>query len=1430
MTPDSPHWKQITPSDYPWEREALAFVKERLPDHEPYRAWANFEFIADDASINEVDLLLLTKKGFYLVEIKSRPGRVEGDAGTWVWYADGRPACFDDNPLLLANRKAKKLMSLLRRQKSAKSVELPFLAAVVFLSHESNTNHLPANLTPVVFLRDQPATRTAEEKHGIITGLTRWTDATAPRRPIDKPIAKALTRAMEEAGIRPSKRMRRIGDYELESLLFECADYQDWKAHHVALEKDFCRVRVYAVDRSGGENERTRVTQLAKREYQILSGISHDGILKARLYTESERGPALFFEYSPDWQRLDHYLAERGQRLDAGQALGILRKIAEAVQYAHEKRLVHRALSPQSILVVDPSAAEPQLRIFNWQTGARATLATRMSSLGMTGTSHVGAMVDSASAVYMAPEAMADRVGADEQLDVFSLGALAYHVFTGKPPAATYLELHDKLRKDGGLRVSAVLDGAPESLDMLVQFATHPDVTARLDSADDFLKELEKVEEELTTPDQPDDLVLDPTTAKPGDQLAHGLLVKRRLGKGSSAVALLVERDGKEFVLKIASTPDDSERLREEGEVLAKLRHQSIVALEATLVFGERVGLLLQKAGDETLAQRLREEGRLHLDLLERFGEDLLQVIDWLEQKGVAHRDIKPENLGVASLGRGDRLHLVLFDFSLAKTPADNIRAGTVPYLDPFLTLRKPPRWDTHAERFAAAMTLHEMATGQLPRWGDGTSDPALLNVEAAIDTESFEPSLRDTMTAFLAKALRRNYKERFDNAQEMLSAWREIFVRAGEPANRAATADETTQPAPATDISPTTPLVLLGLSTRAMNALDRVGAATVQDLLRTPIAALSHMRGVGNKTRKELAQRFRDLADRFPEIVANATPQTAPEEEAEGIADAATLSVDALAAVLVPAKRASRSDPGAEIERCFLRLNPNEADAPEWPGQSDVARDVGVTRARIGQVLTKARARWRKTAAVTALREEIVSVLEQQAGVMTADELAQAIRTRRGSAQPDILARRHAAAAVRAAIETERDAASPRWIVRRSYGSGRMLIARDDIDAQGRARIDGQKLADWAERLGEHADELATADPLLSPDRIVEALQAIKPPAGHQTPDPNRLRQLAVATSASAALSSRLEIYPRGLDAARAVRLAVGALAGAAELTPEKIQQRVSGRYPAAAPLPPRPELDLLIAEAGSQLQWNSSAGAGRGAYTVRYRDFTTIISGTSYASTPRITLARQNFTPLSDEAIEAAEFESRLRYSLDQEHFLAIMVQPQCMLLAEAALEFRFPVTLQSIDALLISAMHESAKQSGADWNVVLRADGTPPTQRSSSTDWANLSRLVVAALQKVERQIAESRQAVLLSRPGLLARYDQLGWVNTLRERAGRDGVPAIWMLLASDDQKDRPVVDGKPVPLFSTAHWTRLPEAWLSARGARPVEVTGTGATA
>ena len=69
------NWTTVAESKYPWEQDALNFVRQRFPSHEPYRAWSNFEFIAGDGSVNEVDLLIFGPMGFFLVEIKSRPGQ-----------------------------------------------------------------------------------------------------------------------------------------------------------------------------------------------------------------------------------------------------------------------------------------------------------------------------------------------------------------------------------------------------------------------------------------------------------------------------------------------------------------------------------------------------------------------------------------------------------------------------------------------------------------------------------------------------------------------------------------------------------------------------------------------------------------------------------------------------------------------------------------------------------------------------------------------------------------------------------------------------------------------------------------------------------------------------------------------------------------------------------------------------------------------------------------------------------------------------------------------------------------------------------------------------------------------------------------------------------------------------------------------------------
>jgi Nuclease-related domain len=102
-------WKRVTESAFPWEAEALEYIRAALPDCDPYCGWTNFSFVADDGTVNEVDALVATPRGLFLVEIKSDEGALHGDRGTWTYHkANGRRKTVD-NPLLNAERKCKKL-------------------------------------------------------------------------------------------------------------------------------------------------------------------------------------------------------------------------------------------------------------------------------------------------------------------------------------------------------------------------------------------------------------------------------------------------------------------------------------------------------------------------------------------------------------------------------------------------------------------------------------------------------------------------------------------------------------------------------------------------------------------------------------------------------------------------------------------------------------------------------------------------------------------------------------------------------------------------------------------------------------------------------------------------------------------------------------------------------------------------------------------------------------------------------------------------------------------------------------------------------------------------------------------------------------------------------------------------------------------------
>lgn len=1387
------HWKVIARSEHAWEREALDFVRERLPDIETYRAWSNFEFTADDGSINEVDLLVFTPQGFFLVEIKSNPGQLSGDAYSWTWRHQGKTKVVD-SPLFLANQKAKKLAQLIQRQRAFAKDRVPFLDPLVFCSAEGVDCRLQGNARFHVCFRDTPS------QPGIISALQRRACpglSERPRGTFDRPMARAVSRAMDEIGIKPSQRSRRVGDYELINLLDEGPGYQDFLGKHVALADTMRRIRIYLAESETSSEERKTIERAAEREFHLLQVLEHRGILRAMEFTNHELGPAITFQHFPDAIRLDHFLIQQKNKLTDDLRLNLIRQIAETVRFAHEKHVVHRALSPRAILVANAEGTDPRAIITNWQLGYRQAAAGQTAiTRPVTATVHVSDLVEEISKVFMAPEALHDVDSLGEHQDVFSLGAICYLLFAGEPPAESTLALAEKLRTHRGLRLSAVLNGAPERLDQLVQYSTNPDVTDRLDSADDFLSELEGVEDELTTPTNL--LVGDPTQAKPKDILPGGYAVLRKLGTGSTAVALAVEKGGREFVLKVAVDTDHNDRVRDEGEVLQKLDDPRIVHCHEIISLGDRTAIVLDRAGESTLAQRIRQEGRLSLDLLERFGADLLEAVIVLERVGIAHRDIKPDNIGVSMVGRGDALHLVLFDFSLSRCSPENIRAGTPGFLDPFLPLRERKRWDLQAERFSAAVTLYQMATGVMPTWSGG-SDPLLVDTEVTIDAERFDPNLREQLGQFFATGLRRSARERFDNARAMLDSWQAIFRTATATQTSTGEGEEIDNKELLATATADTNVSELGLGAAAADALDRINVIKVRDLLKVQGRRLARMRGVGNKTRKRILIAKQELRKQV-EITSDASEFLTTDDDTSTY-DSATpreqLSVDVLAKKILRAKAKSRNDTENTAIEALLGID--ERLDQIWPSQGDVASLAEVTRGRISQILGDAVTRWKKEPAITAVRDQIASFLEANGDVMSVREIGQAIVDARGCIEDEPRRSRLGLLVTRAAVETEIARGETRYVLHRAGAN--VLVAFD------------MPMADYAAELGRKADEIAKQDPLIPPVRVVEMLREIAIPPESEPISDARLVRLAAAASQNAAVSSRQELYPREMDAARTIKLSQGALVGARALKIDQIRQRVESRYPLSASLPGRPLLDKLLADTGLELVWNPEYTGG-GAYVSTARN---VLSITDASGTPSRFPTYQRTTPtapfkpaqIAPEVAEARRFEERLLYAERAGSYLALTVKPNLYERARQELLTRFDVRPLDLERTFIDALRKAADEVGADWDVVVRADAAAP----NSADWRNLNQLIAGkVIPRVEEAIIHGDKTVVVYYLNWLARYDQVVIFSRIQQAVQEGRVHGTWLLIPGSPQTEMPLLDGKAVPVITQNQWAAVPESW------------------
>ena len=808
-----------------------------------------------------------------------------------------------------------------------------------------------------------------------------------------------------------------------------------------------------------------------------MQHLTHDAILRPEDYVDSELGPGLVYPYDPSWQRLDLWLAAQPRGLDFETQLALIRKIAEALQYAHGKNVVHRGLNPRAVLVRTNRDGRLQARITDWQAVGRtdeaaSTHATR-GVTALASADPVNQVADDERWLrdaFTAPEGV--LVGAPDRLrlDVFGLGALAFFIVTGGAPAPTRADLTARLRDQGGLDVSVELPQAPPELREAILKATNPRVSDRLADVGSFLEALDKAEPAAS------DEVTDPLDAGPGAVLDGRFTLKSRLGAGSTAVGLLVtdaeHLDAPDRVLKVALDDAAARRLEDEADALRLISHPRIVKLlEGPFTVAGRSALLLESAGRETLATHLGNRERLPLDLLERWGTDLLEALIALDAVGITHRDIKPANLGVHKEASSRAKHLKLFDFSLTKAPASDTQAGTRPYLDPFLT-GKRQQYDSAAERFAAAVVLFEMATGHTPVFGDGLSDPASLTDEVTLEPADFDRSVQAPLIAFFATALARDAGARHHTAEQMLLQWRACFPDSSVvPENADALAEAATAD---------TPLPQSGLTPRALSALEQLHLSTVGDLALVDAWRLTRLPGLTGTAKQEVQQRAKLWRGKFGRrgrrwaVEARRAQLDDPFECAD---------------VLLAPARGERNDRAAALASLLLGVTGNVGANATQPELAASLRPP-VTRGRISQLLATLQDRWADDEAARTLLDTLAAAVDkrltQLGGVATFDELAEHLLTLMVAAPESVDAQetRIAKGLLRCTLErrTALDRAEQLtgdeavgWSLRRRDGQPVLLAVRAD-------------LLDIAEALGRRADALVDEANLTGTDALVPA------------------------------------------------------------------------------------------------------------------------------------------------------------------------------------------------------------------------------------------------------------------------------------------------------------------------------------------------------
>ncbi|MHC5038875.1 MAG: protein kinase domain-containing protein [Planctomycetota bacterium] len=565
-----------------------------------------------------------------------------------------------------------------------------------------------------------------------------------------------------------------------------------------------------------------------EREAKVLASVEHPNLLKVFGTGRTPKGAYYIIMEYVDGKSLGEIIKMLG-RVRPDQALGIVCKVAEGLQAAWDRNVIHRDIKPDNILL--------------HRTGE-----VKISDLGLAKDTSENVKLTVTGQVIGTPAFMSPEQGmgkkVDFRTDIYSLGITLFSMLAGKRPfvgksplgvvmmhiheappalrslapnlpngvydlvdrmlskkpddrpqsASEIIEIIHSIADESGWDVSMPPTVAEEGMDMtlddlhglkgMVDHAIHEDETQPTVPAQNA-RALE-----VTVTERLEDDELPGSTSDPlvGKMIAGKYLVRSRLGEGGMGSVYLVRHKDldQDFALKVlrpelVANEAFRERFLREAKAATAFVHKHAIQIRDFGLDDNLLYMTMDFSRGQTLHEHLQEMETLSEREVASIAHQTLLALKEAHMAGLIHRDLKPANIMIEE--RGGESFVRILDFGVAKMVSDTgdqdqgglslTRTGTVVGTLQYMSPEQAAggKIDPRSDLYAVATIMYEALTGTLPIEAENIQQMIYkLTVEPPVPLSTHLKGLSRPLERLIMKNLDKDPVKRSPSAASFLA------------------------------------------------------------------------------------------------------------------------------------------------------------------------------------------------------------------------------------------------------------------------------------------------------------------------------------------------------------------------------------------------------------------------------------------------------------------------------------------------------------------------------------------------------------------------------------------------------------------------------------------------------------------------------------